>query len=237
MRTEDTPLPRLVERRDALVRIARLTAAAAWPFAPARAQGPACVVRPQQTEGPYFVDTGLERSDIRTDPATGVSEPGMPLRIRFNVSRLTTQGCQPLADAQIELWQCNAQGVYSGVRDRYADARGRSFLRGFQRTDRAGNASFVTIYPGWYPGRTVHVHFTIRARTGGTRSDVFTSQLYFDDRLTDEIYMQAPYAERGVRPVRNADDGIFRRGGGELTLAVKPEGKLLAARFDIALQG
>ena len=227
----------MLDRREALFAVGSVIGLAAWPFGLARAQASACIVRPQQTEGPYFVDTRLERSDIRTDPATGVAEVGVPLRIAFNVSRLGALGCHPLPDAQVELWQCNAQGVYSGVRDRHADARGRAFLRGFQRTDRSGNASFVTIYPGWYPGRAVHLHFAIHSRATAARSDVFTSQLYFDDRLSDEIYAQAPYAERGVRPVRNADDGIYRRGGPQLTLGVKPDGKLLAARFDIALQG
>ena len=230
------PRGRIVSRREALIALGSAAGAAVWPFALARAQAPACIVRPQQTEGPYFLDTGLERSDIRTDPATGSAEPGVPLRIAFNVSRLDAQGCRALSDAQVELWQCNAHGIYSGVRDHQADARGRAFLRGYQRTNPAGSASFVTIYPGWYPGRTVHLHFTIRARATGTRSDVFTSQLYFDDRLSDEIFTQAPYAERGPRTARNAGDGIYRRGGAQLTLAVKPEGKLLAARFDIALQ-
>jgi protocatechuate 3,4-dioxygenase beta subunit len=238
MNADETPRGRVLSRRELLTALGGIAGALAWPAMLARAQAlPACIVRPQQTEGPYFVDTGLERADIRGDPASGVVEPGIPLEVAFAVSRLDGSGCRPLTDAHVELWQCNARGVYSGVRDHHADARGRAFLRGFQRTDRTGLARFTTIYPGWYPGRTVHLHFTIRARSAGQRSEVFTSQLYFDDAVSDRVFSQAPYAERGPRPVRNAADGIYRRGGGQLMLAVQPQGKGLATRFEIALQG
>jgi protocatechuate 3,4-dioxygenase beta subunit len=195
----------------------------------------ACVARPQQTEGPYFVDTKLERSDIRPDPVTGKVEPGVTLKLAFRVARLDRQACAPLRDALVELWQCNASGVYSGVRDPAVDATELRFLRGFQRTDSSGLARFTTIYPGWYPGRTVHLHFSIRTERG-TRHDQLTSQLYFDDRLTDQVFARAPYADRGARTVRNAADGIYRRGGEQLMLAVKPQGNALSAAIDIALQ-
>jgi protocatechuate 3,4-dioxygenase beta subunit len=201
----------------------------------ARAQGrPACVVRPEQTEGPYFVDTQLARSDVRSDPATGQVEPGVPLQLTFRVSRLAG-ACEPYRGAHVELWQCNARGVYSGVADSHFDATGRKFLRGYQITDADGIARFTTIYPGWYPGRTVHIHFMIRSASGG-RAEQFTSQLYFDDLLSDRIFAQAPYAERGPRTVRNARDGIYRRGGSQLMLGVSERDGALAATFDIALQ-
>lgn len=200
---------------------------------PAAAQErPSCVVRPEQTEGPYFVDTRLARSDIRADPTTGKVEAGVPLQLTFRVSRMAAGACRPLRDAQVEVWQCNAEGAYSDVRDRHADTSGHRFLRGYQTTDAAGQARFTTIYPGWYPGRTVHVHFKIV--TPGRR-EAFTSQLYFDDALTDKVFSLPPYAGRGPRPVRNAADGIYRRGGAQLMLAATEQGGGLAGTFDIAL--
>lgn len=224
-------------RRRAMLSLLGL-AGAAWTLRAIRAdaQGlPGCVVRPQQTEGPYFVDTALERSDIRTDPTTGAAQPGMPLRLSFEVSRVRVGRCEPLPKARIELWQCNAGGVYSGVRDPHFDTTGQRFLRGYQHTDAGGRASFLTIYPGWYPGRTVHIHFTIRSEATSGRHEEFTSQLYFDDSLTDRVFMHPPYPVRGPRAVRNAQDGIYRRGGSELLLAVHEQGEALSATFPIAL--
>jgi protocatechuate 3,4-dioxygenase beta subunit len=195
-----------------------------------------CVVRPEQTEGPYFVDTELDRSDIRSDPTTGQVEPGVPLEIEFRVSRLAA-GCEPFSRAHVELWQCNARGIYSGVKDPHFDTTGRRYLRGYQTTGADGIARFTTIYPGWYPGRTVHVHFMIRTPGDGGRREQFTSQLYFDDALSDRIFARSPYDERGPRAVRNARDGIYRRGGTQLMLAPAERDGRLAATFDIALAG
>ena len=237
MDDDDAARGRILSRRQAIAMLGSMGATILLRSGAVDAQSDAlpfnCVARPQQTEGPYFVDTGLERSDIRSDPVTGKVEPGVALDLAFRVSRLA--GCAPLQDAYVELWQCNAGGVYSGVRDRGFDATGFKFLRGFQRTDAAGVARFTTIYPGWYPGRTVHLHFSIRTQRG-TRHDAFTSQLYFEDRVTDQVFARAPYADRGPRTVRNTADGIYRRGGEQLMLAVKPQGNALSAAFAIALQ-
>jgi protocatechuate 3,4-dioxygenase beta subunit len=197
---------------------------------------PACVVRPEQTEGPYFVDTRLARSDIRSDPQTGEAQAGVPLALTFRVSRMRSGDCRPLGEAHVEVWQCNASGIYSGVQDRHSDTRGQQFLRGYQVTDANGVARFTTIYPGWYPGRTVHIHFTIRSGGEAGAREAFTSQLYFDDALSDAIFTRAPYAARGPRPVRNAHDGIYRRGGRELMLAVSERDGGLAATFDVGLR-
>jgi protocatechuate 3,4-dioxygenase beta subunit len=104
------------------------------------------------------------------------------------------------------------------------------FLRGHQLTDASGKASFTTVYPGWYPGRTVHIHFKIRSG-----SEEFTSQLYFDDATSDAVFQQQPYAARGQRTTRNANDGVFRSGGSDLLLNVQPSGGGYAATFDIGL--
>lgn len=223
-------------RRSALTLLALSAGALALGAGRASAQArPACVVRPEQTEGPFFIDTQLARFDIRSDPATGVVEPGVPLVLTFRVSRLAG-GCEPLPGGHVELWQCNAHGVYSGVSDAHADAMGRKFLRGYQLTDAGGMARFTTIYPGWYPGRAVHIHFTIRTGAAGGRREQFTSQLYFDDALSDRIFERPPYAGRGPRRVRNDRDGIYRRGGSQLMLAVSEGDGALAATFDIALE-
>jgi protocatechuate 3,4-dioxygenase beta subunit len=120
--------------------------------------------------------------------------------------------------------------------DAQFSTKGKKFLRGYQTTDRQGRAQFTTIYPGWYRGRTVHLHFKLRMQSGGKAYD-FTSQLYFDDALTDKVLAAAPYAARGQRSTRNEQDGIFRRDGQNLMLAPTPSGDGYAASFHIALQG
>lgn len=140
-----------------------------------------------------------------------------------------------LAEARVELWQCSARGVYSGVRDPHADTRGRNYLRGYRIADAEGRARFATIYPGWYPGRAVHLHFAIH-RGQGLRREVFTSQLYFDDALSDRVFAAAPYAGRPGDRVRNDADFIYRRGGRQLMLPARIVGNRVTATFDIALQ-
>jgi protocatechuate 3,4-dioxygenase beta subunit len=195
-------------------------------------QGLDCVVTPAQTEGPYFVDERLKRVDIRVDPTTNATSEGLPLRLRINVMRVGADACAPVPGAVVDVWQCDALGVYSDVRDAngFFDTRGRKFLRGYQETDRNGATEFLTVYPGWYTGRTPHIHFKVRVAGEGQRSHEFTSQLYFDDTITDLVYAQQPYRAKGVRDVRNDLDGIFRaRGSGSkllLRLSKTDEGYL-----------
>jgi protocatechuate 3,4-dioxygenase beta subunit len=199
---------------------------------------PSCVVRPQQMEGPYFVDERLNRSDIRSDPSDGSVKPGAPLELAFRVSRIAGSTCMPVGRAVVDVWQCDALGVYSGVRDFNGlfDTRGKKFLRGYQVTDDRGIARFITIYPGWYPGRTVHIHFKVRTEPAAWRGFEFTSQLYFDDLVTDRVHTQAPYADKGLRRLRNERDGIFRNGGSQLMLELVKEAEGYAGTFDIGLQ-
>ena len=197
---------------------------------------PACVVRPKMTEGPYFVDERLDRSDIRSDPTTGEVKPGLPLELAFRVMRVDPEGCLPLAGAMVDVWHCDALGVYSDVADPGFDTSGQKFLRGFQSTDADGIARFQTIYPGWYRGRTVHIHFKIRADAGNGSAYDFTSQLFFDDALSDAVFAQQPYAAKGERGTRNADDGIYRIGGAQLLLATIETADGISAGFDIGLQ-
>ena len=189
---------------------------------------PSCIVRPALTEGPYFVDEKLDRSDIRSDPASGVVRPGAVLTLNFLVSRVSGSACTALSGAVVDVWHCDALGVYSDV----DNARGQKFLRGFQTTNASGSATFTTIYPGWYQGRAVHIHFKIRP----TASSEFTSQLFFDDALSTQVFAQTPYSQKGTQGItRNTADGIFQQSGGKLTLNVTKNGDAYAATFDIGL--
>jgi protocatechuate 3,4-dioxygenase beta subunit len=197
---------------------------------------PACVVRPEQTEGPYFVDEKLNRSDIRLDPSDKSVKAGVPLRLEFYVSHIGGGACTPLSGAIVDIWHCDALGVYSDVRDAGFDTRGKKFLRGYQQTDAKGAAQFLTIYPGWYAGRAVHIHFKIRSAAPSARDREFTSQLYFDETITDQVFKQAPYNVKTGRRTMNDDDSIFRRDGRHLLLTPTKNGQDYAAKFEIGLQ-
>lgn len=195
----------------------------------------ACVIRPRHIEGPYFVDAGLNRSDIRSDPRSGLVKHGVPLRIAFRVSQLSGSRCLPLTGAQVDVWQCDAEGRYSETKEWQESTIGQQFLRGYQLTDRRGSASFMTIFPGWYPNRAVHIHFKIRTEQRGAGGWEFTSQIYFDDELTDAIHALPAYAGRGARKVRNDRDLLFFFRGSRLILPLREEKKGYAGTFDIAL--
>ena len=243
----------LISRRDTLrlIGAAGATALVGWTGEPARvltagkggsvvkASALSCVVRPQQTEGPYFVNERLNRSDIRTDPTNGSVKQGVPLLLTINVNRVSGNLCEPLAGAYVDIWHCDALGAYSDVRDNGAgfDMRGQKFLRGYQVSNSSGAVEFLTIYPGWYTGRAVHIHFKIRLFTGSQESYEFTSQLYFDGSVSDQVYAQAPYSAKGTGYQRNSRDGIYNRGGSQLTLALTRSGDGYAATFDIGLEG
>ena len=197
-----------------------------------------CVVRPQQTEGPYFVDEQLNRSDIRSEPADGSVKEGAPVRLEFHVSRIAGNACTPLNGAVVDVWQCDALGMYSDVQDINGlfDTRGKKFLRGYQIVEASGTAQFITIYPGWYPGRTVHIHFKIRTDPAAQRGFEFTSQLYFDEAITDQVHAQAPYVTKGQRSLKNDRDDIFRSGGSQLMLLLTKDAQGYVGTFDIGLQ-
>jgi len=181
---------------------------------------PSCVVRPELTEGPYFVDVQLDRSDIRSDPGGAAARDGLQLELAFAVSRIEAGGCVPFEGALVDVWHCDADGLYSGVADRFGDTTGQAWLRGYQVAGADGIAWFTTIYPGWYEGRAVHIHFKIRTDAAAEQGLEFTSQLFFDDAISDEVYAFEPYVGNGERGTRNANDGIFGQSGNQLTLAL-----------------
>ena len=240
MKQNDESIGLLLSRREAMMLLG--ASGAAWlmgdnlGLAAAGSSRAVCVVRPEQTEGPYFVDERLHRPDIRSDPSNGTITPGTELALAFHISRVSAGECHPLPDAQVDVWQCDAMGVYSDVRDPGFSTVGQKFLRGYQLTDSQGTARFLTIFPGWYPIRTVHIHFKIRTAPVAHRSFEFTSQLYFPDALTDRVHTTFPYSSKGRRRVRNQHDFIFRDGGDQLMLEPSATNGGYAANFPIALE-
>jgi protocatechuate 3,4-dioxygenase beta subunit len=198
---------------------------------------PACVLMPEQTEGPYFVDERMNRSDIRADGIDGPLRDGAPLSLTLQVNQVSGSTCAPLAGSYVDVWHCDAQGIYSDVKDNnWGSSTGSTFLRGYQMTDENGLVRFQTIFPGWYRGRAVHIHFKVRKSLDDSRAHEMTSQLYFDDALIDQIHAQPPYAAKGQRDLRNSRDGIFRQGGDKLIVPVTQDGEGYAGTFNLGVQ-
>jgi protocatechuate 3,4-dioxygenase beta subunit len=178
--------------------------------------GSACILDPSVTKGPYWVDTRLDRSDVTEAHA------GLPLTLQLAVQSYDNGTCAPLVGAQVDIWHCDASGAYSGVQAGMGNPNtvGQTFLRGYQVTDAAGNVTFQTIYPGWYSGRTVHIHVKVRIFDAASNTTTeATTQLFFDDAVTDEVFANAPYSARGARDTRNAADMIYG-GHSELLVAL-----------------
>lgn len=156
-----------------------------------------CLLTPEATEGPYWVDGALSRRNVTEGKA------GVPLVIRFTV--LNARTCKPIRNADVEIWHCDALGNYSAVNG----ARTR-FLRGHQRSNALGKAEFLTVFPGWYPGRTPHIH--MKVSVGG--NEVHTGQVFCNETVTRAVYKQAPYRSRGQYDTPHASDGIYSQAGG-----------------------
>ena len=205
-------------RRSSLLRFGGLVSAAlgagALELDEARGAGPAgvasgvvkCVLTPEQTEGPYYIASEKVRRNITE------GKPGTPLALHTTVVDAST--CKPIASAAVDVWHADAVGVYSGFG---AGSGNRTFMRGIQRTTANGLALFDTVYPGWYQGRTVHIH--VKVHIGG--NVVHTGQLYFPDTLTDKVFAKSPYSSRPNRDTRNANDSVYVNGGSKSLLAVK----------------
>ena len=237
--TNSNERPRPLTRRGSLLRLGGLAAGAlgtaAWKLesvddASGASSGPAavasglvtCVLAPEQTQGPYYLEGDKVRRNVRE------GKPGVALDLRTTV--LDVSSCTPIRGAAVDIWHCDAGGTYSGFAQEGTE--GRTFLRGIQRTNRAGLAIFETIYPGWYEGRTVHIH--VQVHVGG--DVVHTGQLYFPDSLTDVVYRRAPYNRRPSRTVRNASDSIFRNGGSRSMLKLARNGNRYIGRITMGVQ-
>jgi protocatechuate 3,4-dioxygenase beta subunit len=178
-----------------------------------------CVLAPEQTEGPYYVDDAAFRRNVTE------GRPGVPLTLRLLV--VNASSCKPIKGAAVEIWHCDAGGVYSGVQGDTG-----TFMRGVQRTDARGLAIFKTVYPGWYQGRTVHIHTMVHI--GG--NVVHTGQLYFPDAVTDVVYRRSPYSQRPSRTTRNAADSIYRNGGKRSTLRLARSGSAYVGSITMGVQ-
>src|SRR5258707_3801482 len=164
-----------------------------------------CVLTPELTEGPYYIAGEKLRRDIRE------GHPGTLLTLHLTV--LSASSCKPIKGAAVDIWHADAAGNYSGFG---SDTSSRTFMRGIQKTDKNGLATFITVYPGWYQGRAVHIH--VKVHVGG--SVVHTGQLFFPDALTQEVYKAAPYAARGNPSTTDAQDSIFVNAGRRRPLAL-----------------
>jgi protocatechuate 3,4-dioxygenase beta subunit len=200
---------RKLTRRASLLGFAGLAAGAlGGRLAPdeADAAGPAavasgsisCILTPELTEGPYYIAGEPFRRDVTE------GRPGTTLMLKTTVVDAGT--CKPIKRATVEIWHADAAGDYSGFGN---GASSRTFMRGQQRTDRNGLAVFKTVYPGWYSGRTVHVH--VKVHVGG--NVVHTGQLFFPEAVSAKVYSTGAYASRGTADTSNAADAIFRNGG------------------------
>lgn len=176
-----------------------------------------CVLFPEAVEGPYYFDPKLVRADITE------GRPGLPLKLVLKIIDKAT--CTPIANARVDVWHCDAGGIYSGYAgqgdDRTASTEGQRYLRGTQPTNADGLATFATIYPGWYPGRTPHIH--VKAFLDD--KTVLTGQIYFPDDMSARIYRaNAPYNARPRPDQTNQTDFLFRAGakeGGGIILAME----------------
>ena len=205
---------RLTRRRSLLGLGGLLAAALGAKAAVAEAGGPegvatgrvACVLAPEMTEGPYFISGEKLRHDI-TEGKRGA-------RLDLALTVVDASTCRPIRGATVDVWHCDAGGAYSGFG---AGAGNRTFRRGRQKTNAHGVARFRTIYPGWYPGRTVHIHVKVHLRG----NVVHTGQLFFSDAVTDAVYRKTPYSKRPNRSPRNPGDSIYVNGGKRSVLRVR----------------
>jgi protocatechuate 3,4-dioxygenase beta subunit len=164
---------------------------------------PDCVLTPELTEGPYYLDLDRVRRDITE------GKDGLPFDLRVLVVDADT--CEPIPDAAVDVWHCDADGEYSGV-----EGNAGTSLRGIQIADAEGAARFRTIFPGWYPGRAVHIH--VKVHVG--RNETFTGQLFFGDETLDAVYANEPYRARGDADTSNETDGIFAESSGSTVVDV-----------------
>jgi protocatechuate 3,4-dioxygenase beta subunit len=181
-----------------------------------------CRLFAEQDEGPYRRGEQPDRRDVTEDRS------GSPLGLGV---RLRTDAGAPIVGADVEIWHCDAGGRYSGYPPNdpavAVDSSPQmaeylpdeSFLRGRQATDGAGTVEFHTLYPGWYPGRAVHIHAVVR-----TAERDFITQLYFPEDLTVEVFAHDPYRGHGPPNTTHATDGIFPTGGDPAVLDVSAEG-------------
>jgi protocatechuate 3,4-dioxygenase beta subunit len=237
MHLDDEPVGRVLGRRHALAILGMsgvaLTVAGVRVGVASADPAVDIVAQPELTEGPYFVDEGLNRSDIRTDPSDGSVVAGTMFTLNLRVMQLAGGEATALKNAIVDVWHCDALGVYSDIAAE--GTTGRKFLRGYQVTNGAGKVRFGTILPGWYQGRTVHIH--VKVRTTGTDGNPyeFTSQLFFTEQFKAAYLATDPYAAKGTPDTTNDTDMHYADLGDQLLLYPRMRDEGLAADFTIGL--
>jgi protocatechuate 3,4-dioxygenase beta subunit len=190
------------------------------------------------TEGPFWVDERLLRQDVRSEPTTGVLQPGLPLRMEISVSRLNTVGTpSPLVGAWVDIWHAGGAGSYSDANGSgNPNTIGQKWLRGYQITDSHGMVRFITIYPGWYIGRAVHIHARVRVFSGATATTNFTTQFFFNEATSTALFTRLPaiYGHSGTRTL-NSTDMIYSSLGSQAILRMADDGSHAVASFNIKL--
>lgn len=180
-----------------------------------------CAVSPSETAGPFPSLTDIVRTDIRE------GKPGTPLMLTVKVVN-ASQACGVVANASVEIWQCDATGNYS----QYGSQTAQTYLRGIQATNANGEATFVTIYPGWYQGRATHIHVEVKTQ-GVTRK---VTQLAFPESVNATVYRTGVYAARGTNPMSNASDMVFADSlSSELVTPIGDPASGYAATFQVGL--
>jgi protocatechuate 3,4-dioxygenase beta subunit len=217
-----------------------LVGAAAAPASPETASS-ACAVTPEGEIGPFFTDdsaSGFKRSNVRSNLNGTSTQKGVPLTLTVRVYD-TKARCAPMPGVQVDLWHCNALGVYSDEPSEGTSSQ--TWLRGYQVTDSSGSVTFTTIFPGWYGGRTTHIHLRVRSKynsASSTDDGRNTTQVFFpQDAINDVSTSVAPYRARGVNMRTNDSDYVYRtqtKGKTELELAGSP-GSGYAASVSIGL--
>ena len=216
-----------------------------------------CKLNAEQEEGPFYIADELFRSNLVED------KPGVPLSLRIVL--LDAHSCQPLAHAIVDIWHCDAMGLYSGFTKQNGMGPGgfpaggppgggpppgfdpehagggpgpemgpppkshptdkMTFLRGIQRTDSEGAVAFTTVFPGFYMGRTNHIHFKVR--TGGEASTKaygsghtsHTGQIFFPETVATELMQHAPYSLHTIHRTTQSEDHVFTDQHGGLSIA------------------
>jgi protocatechuate 3,4-dioxygenase beta subunit len=212
-----------MERKDFLKTAGALGLSSMLPFNTAKGATPealleqelinsgACVKTPAEMEGPFPLDLSKKTQFFRQDITEG--RKGLPLNVTFKVVNFD-DSCVPVANIRVDAWQCDADGLYSGYPNQTGhnqppqNLTGQTFMRGIQLTDANGEVKFTTIYPGWYPGRAVHIHmnFFVNSKKG------FTTQAAFPDALTKEVFQKNPIYGGQPDTTNATDQGIFSDG-------------------------
>jgi protocatechuate 3,4-dioxygenase beta subunit len=179
-----------------------------WASAAPAASDDDCVVTPEVTEGPYWVDARLKRSDVRSNADGTDTQTGVPLALTIY---LRDSNCGGVASgAWIDIWHANDDGVYSD--ESVESTSSQTWLRGYQITDDDGKVSFVTVFPGWYSGRTIHIHLRVRTFDGSTTTTNYTTQLFFAEADNNAVLATSDYTRAGkTRDTTNATDMVYQQ--------------------------